>query len=55
MAAKPTKKATELPDVELLPDAWARFENGVKAAAKAGPQHKPQPTAKPKQKKTKPA
>jgi hypothetical protein len=47
--SKPQKKAA-LPNVELLPDAWARFERGVRAAAKAGPQ--PKPTAKPRQKKT---
>jgi hypothetical protein len=40
----------ELPEVELLPDAWERFERGIKAAAKGGPQHK-EPAAKPPRKK----
>jgi hypothetical protein len=46
MAEKPKRTALDLPDIELLPDAWERFERGVKAAAKAGPQHRDQPAAK---------
>jgi hypothetical protein len=27
-------------DIELVPDAWPRFERFIKQLAKAGPQHK---------------
>jgi hypothetical protein len=39
MAGQKTK-AVKPQDIELLPDAWPRFERFVKAAAKAGPQHR---------------
>lgn len=32
--AKPT-------EIELVPDAWAKFEKFVKGIVKAGPQHRP--------------
>jgi hypothetical protein len=35
-------------EIELVPDAWPRFERFIKQIAKAGPQHK---TAKKKVKK----
>jgi hypothetical protein len=37
--------------VELVPDAWPRFERFIREIAKAGPQHrkpKPKTTSKPK-------
>jgi hypothetical protein len=37
---QPPKKATKKPDIELVPDAWPRFEKFIKEAAKAGPQHR---------------
>jgi hypothetical protein len=37
--AKSSKSA--MPDVELVPDAWAKFEKFVKGIVKAGPQHRP--------------
>jgi hypothetical protein len=44
-----TKKPKQ-EDIELVPDAWPRFERFIKQIAKAGPQHK---TAKKKAKKKK--
>lgn len=41
-------KKASLPDVELVPDAWAKFEKFVKGIAKAGPQHRPALKAKAK-------
>jgi len=29
-----------LTDIELVPDAWAKFERFVKAIVRAGPQHR---------------
>lgn len=46
---KAKSQSPKLPDVELDPDAWPRFERFIKAAAKAGPQHreaKAKPTKK---------
>ncbi len=45
-----TKKATPkkaLLNIELVPDAWPRFENFIREIVKAGPQHRA-PTTKPK-------
>jgi hypothetical protein len=28
-------------DIELIPDAWGRFERAVDAVSKSGPQHRP--------------
>lgn len=39
--AKSPKAKDELADIELLPDAWPRFERFVKDIVKAGPQHRP--------------
>lgn len=36
-------------DIELVPDAWPRFEKFIREIAKAGPQHRT-PSAKPKAK-----
>jgi hypothetical protein len=33
-------KTTHAKDVELLPDAWPRFERFIRGIAKAGPQHR---------------
>jgi hypothetical protein len=38
--AKTPKKETSIEDVELVPDAWPRFERFVKEIAKAKPKHK---------------
>jgi hypothetical protein len=48
-----TKASTK--DVELLPDAWARFERAVTTVSKAPPQHKTKKkqTSKKKKKATK--
>lgn len=52
--AKPASKKVkrkELAAVELVPDAWPRFEKFIKDVAKAGPQHKaakPAPSQKSK-------
>src|SRR5215208_6350707 len=35
-----TEKSNRTKEPELLPDAWPRFEQFVKAIAKAGPQHR---------------
>jgi hypothetical protein len=40
-----TRKHQDEKRIELVPDAWARFERFVKDIAKAGPQHR---VAKPK-------
>jgi hypothetical protein len=54
-AKKPNPKIDE---IELVPDAWPRFERFIKEIAKAGPQHRTggkspalsQKTSKPKTK-----
>jgi len=46
MATKRTSKRT-IPDIELEPDAWPRFERFTSVIAKAGPQHR-RSVAKPK-------
>jgi hypothetical protein len=33
-------KPTQVKDVELVPDAWPRFEHFISGIAKAGPQHR---------------
>jgi hypothetical protein len=38
MAKTPNKSS----DIELVPDAWPRFERFIKQIAKVGPQHKAQ-------------
>jgi len=40
-------------NVELEPDAWARFERAVKVVAKSPPQHRSKKTKPKKRKKTK--
>ncbi len=47
-----------MPEVELVPDAWPKFEGFIRDVAKAGPQHRPAkphkpPKSKPKSKLTK--
>lgn len=44
--ASPKKKPTKVEAVELVPDAWPRFERLIKQAAKIGPQ--PRVAKKPK-------
>jgi hypothetical protein len=36
----------KLAEIELVPDAWPKFERFIREIAKAGPQHRP--SAKPK-------
>jgi hypothetical protein len=43
-----TKKPTEKNEIELHPDAWARFERAAEVVAKSPPQHR---VAKKKKKK----
>jgi hypothetical protein len=43
------KKGQKLDEVELVPDAWSRFEKFIREIVKAGPQHRA-PTTKPKAK-----
>ena len=38
----PKKKPGE---IELIPDAWSRFERFIKQIVKAGPQHKTKPNS----------
>jgi hypothetical protein len=40
------KKRTQT-EIELYPDAWARFERAVDAAVKSGPKHRVKPDKKP--------
>jgi hypothetical protein len=47
MKEKHSKPKGELPDIELEPDAWPRFERFIKAIARAGPQHKKTPSDAP--------
>jgi len=35
-----TKTSKQAKEIELVPDAWARFERFVTDIAKAGPQHR---------------
>jgi hypothetical protein len=41
--AKSSKKIQTKSDIELVPDAWPRFENFIKEIVKAGPQHRVTP------------
>ena len=40
-------RSSKKQDIELVPDAWPRFEKFIREIVKAGPQHRV-PTAKPK-------
>ncbi len=52
--AKDQKPTAALPQIELAPNAWAKFERFVKGIVKAGPQHRPaKPVAKAKKAKAK--
>ena len=44
---KAKKPDSKIDEIELVPDAWPRFERFIKQIAKAGPQHRA-PTTKPK-------
>jgi len=52
MAKSPKKPTKKPPEVELVPDAWGKFERFIKRVAKAGPQHrtKTKPSKRPKSK-----
>jgi hypothetical protein len=43
-----TKRSAKAHDIELVPDAWPRFERFIRDIAKAGPQHRPAKAGKPK-------
>jgi hypothetical protein len=45
MATK-SKSPDKANDLEILPDAWERFERAVDAAVKSGPKHRVTPKAK---------
>jgi hypothetical protein len=51
MATAPKSKGKADHDIELLPDAWPRFERMVRAISKAGPQHREAPPPQTKVKK----
>jgi hypothetical protein len=44
MAKKP--QLAKLKEIELVPDAWPRFEQFIREVAKAGPQHREAPKPK---------
>jgi len=35
-----TPKKAQLAEIELVPDAWPRFERFIREVVKAGPQHR---------------
>lgn len=35
-----SRKSVKKPEIELVPDAWPRFERFIKGVVKAGPQHR---------------
>jgi hypothetical protein len=37
---KTKKPDPKIDEIELVPDAWPRFEKFIRAIAKAGPQHR---------------
>jgi hypothetical protein len=41
MAKSPKKPKQKQPEVELVDDAWPKFERFIREVAKAGPQHRP--------------
>jgi hypothetical protein len=40
MSKPPTGKKRQKPEIELVEDAWPRFERLIKQVAKAGPKHR---------------
>jgi hypothetical protein len=46
--AKSAKKVQAKSDIELVPDAWPRFEKFITEIVKAGPQHRASKPAKSK-------
>ena len=40
MARSPKKSKQAEPEVELVADAWPKFEQFIRDVAKAGPQHR---------------
>ena len=40
MPGKSDKKKSREPEIELHPNAWERFESGIRKLAKASPQHR---------------
>jgi hypothetical protein len=47
--AKAKRRHRKIPEVELVADAWPRFERFIREVVKAGPQHRER--AKPKRQK----
>jgi hypothetical protein len=43
MAAKAKSAGKAKDDLEILPDAWERFERAVDTVIKSGPQHRQRP------------
>ena len=41
MAKSPKKPKRNQPDIDLVDDAWHRFERFIKTVTKAGAQHRP--------------
>jgi hypothetical protein len=46
-SAKKRPPAAKRDEIELVPDAWPRFEQFIKQVAKAGPKHRERPAPKP--------
>jgi hypothetical protein len=42
-ASKGSRTKAHQPEIELVPDAWPRFENFIREIVKAGPQHRKKP------------
>jgi hypothetical protein len=48
MAKRPSKtKKAKAVEIELVPDAWPRFEKFIREIVKAGPQHRSSQSKKP--------
>jgi hypothetical protein len=45
---KTKKPDPEIDEIELVPDAWPRFEKFIREIGKAGPQHRVPSAKKPK-------
>ncbi len=47
MASKPKLTGKAEGDLEIVPDAWERFEQAVDVVIKSGPKHRQGPIVKP--------
>ena len=52
MAKSPGESKRNQPEIELVDDAWPRFERFIREVAKAGPQHRKSQGKRPKPAKT---